>query len=207
MGDEKTKATKTRPIQLLEELDVADYEGMLEKTATVVLYLKGEPRSVVLGTKGWEEERNKWKRANPEPMPPYTEDMVAPDSPLGRQMKADRPVFRRIYDERDPAYLLKLEEWRDTLNYLIAGHCLRLKLRDRGQELTDPGQRAEALKRLGLQQLEAAGIAGMVTALSQLAKAETVDFFDKLSGYRPSGDGEHGPPDHGSSSKPPDSQE
>jgi hypothetical protein len=187
-------------------MDVEDYAGMLERTGHVLVHLKGKERGLALGTKDWEKARNDWMRAHPQPKPPYVEDLVRTDSPRGRQLKLDKPAFLRVYDERDSAYLIALDEWRDSLNYLIAGHCLQVKLRRAGVEVTGAELRGQELRHLGLTPLQAAAIVSEVVSLSSLAKVDAVGFSDAPSDSLTSTDGAPSSQDHGSSLKGPDSQ-
>jgi hypothetical protein len=174
---EKNEEQATKPIRVLDELDVADLaESPFARSGTVLLHLRGEPVAVEFTTAEWEQARNAWRRKNPRPLPPFVEDYVRPDSPLGRQLKLEQPTFRRIYDERDAAFLAADEDWHDALNFAICAHALKLRLKVHGEVITDTEERAKRLRALGLQPLAAAGIVSRIANLSALAKAEAVGF-------------------------------
>lgn len=207
MEETKKAEEKRSTVVPLEELDVDGMGACFERKGVIVLHMKGEPRSVVVTAAGWEKTRAEWMKANPRPLPPFTEDLVSPKTDLGRQLKLDKPTFRRVYNDRDPDFLSKLETWTDSLNFTLTGGGVALRLHRKGEDIAGAEAKGKVLRDLGVLPIEAAAAVGLIVQMSRLQTSEAVDFFDASSDTRPNSDGDDSSLSPGSGSKEHDSQE
>lgn len=113
------------------------------------------------------------------PIPPTTNELVEPESELGRRMKLKKKQWVRLVDASDPIYQKKMDEYNQRLGYEIILQGLAIDLKDKdGGIITDKKEKLRILKSIGFTATQFEQLANDIQKLTSWSQEERADFFE-----------------------------
>jgi hypothetical protein len=114
------------------------------------------------------------------PTPPVKNELILPDSDLGRLMKLSKKEWCRIPDFTDPDYIKNKEKFDQDLGMAILLQGLDLEFkREDGSDVTDSDEKVEILKQQGMTGEQFLQVIRDIQDLTRWEEARQDDFFEQ----------------------------
>jgi hypothetical protein len=131
---------------------------------------------IPIRSSGVTELIEEWKKN--EPKPPITDQLVTPDSEIGKQMKLAQKRWIKMPNLADEKYVEELDAYQSNLGMAIVQKGLALKMKDKeGNEITDGNKKTEVLKRMGLSGSQFSQMVNDIRTMTEWSEEELVNFF------------------------------
>lgn len=113
------------------------------------------------------------------PTPPVKNELVTPDSDLGRQMKLGKKQWVRLPDFTDETYIKDKEQFDQDLGMAILLQGLAVTFKDReGNVITDDQEKIAQLKKQGMSSDQFLQVIRDIQDLTRWEEEKQDDFFE-----------------------------
>ena len=113
------------------------------------------------------------------PEPPKVNELVTPESEIGKQLGLKKKTWVKIPDTTDEKYRKELEEHNSNMGIAILCHGIAAKIKDKeGNIIDDQSKKITILRKMGLSGEQFSQIVMDITSLTKWNEEEYEDFLE-----------------------------